>query len=577
MPMKLLLALRRFSATSFVFFSGMALLAALTAANIAGGMHHAAQMGLFFGGLVLLIFGLAREIPAAALLRREMIAPLLIALIGFALRTIDLEGNLHLLVDEMNTIGEVQVLRYYDSTELLFPMTDVSPFPYPFAYGQYLGVEFFGRNLTGLRMASVVTGTLTLLAAYGLARLLYDRKTALAAMILLAAFPPHLHMSRLALLNIVDGLLGTLTAFFLIRGFQQNRRADFVYAGAALGLTHYFYEGGRLFFTPFFAGVIFVGALLWGWRRWSSILLSFVTSIIIAAPLYLTWVSIGAPLAGRLRAVGVGGGFLTDVLIAPASAGLLQALLERVASAFLLLIAVPEQSPFYNGPFALILPFLAPFFLAGLFFSARDWRTPRLILFLWVFVTCLANGILLVNSAALPRYMGLLPVLMLLSAAGLAAFCGRFWKKGLLPLACLFALIQAGYYFGPHLDHFRQARWARSPFGDIDDLAFRAAALPAETEVVLIVPDLTFNVDYVSFFVQYLSDEVIFTPLPATELNERFVSRPIAAKSRVFFIAPDDKTSIQFLRQHFTLSGPVYSPHEVPLRAQFLLYYEQHP
>jgi hypothetical protein len=50
--------------------------------------------------------------------------------------------------------------------------------------------------------------------------------------------------------NIADPLFGTLAFAFIGRGLLHGRRTDFAIGGAMLGLTHYFYEGGRLLYMP---------------------------------------------------------------------------------------------------------------------------------------------------------------------------------------------------------------------------------------------------------------------------------------------------------------------------------------
>ena len=113
---------------------------------------------------------------------------------------------------------------------------------------QAWGVGLLGRNLEGLRILSVIVGTLGIPALYFLAKELFDRKTALLAALMPGRFPPHIQFSRIALNNIVDPLFGTLALAFLVRGLKYNRPLDYALSGAALGLTQYFYEGGRLLF-----------------------------------------------------------------------------------------------------------------------------------------------------------------------------------------------------------------------------------------------------------------------------------------------------------------------------------------
>ncbi|MBZ0286334.1 MAG: glycosyltransferase family 39 protein, partial [Anaerolineae bacterium] len=172
-----------------------------------------------------------------------------IVLVAFGLRAVDLGGAVHHLVDEIHFSNAVISLFPPDNTvKLLWPINTITAFPWLFSYLQNWGVDLLGRNLEGLRAISVVMGTLGIPALYFLARELFDRRVALLAALLLAVFPPHIQFSRIGLNNIIDPLLGTLALAFLVRGLKHNRPFDFALGGAALGLTQYFYEGGRLLF-----------------------------------------------------------------------------------------------------------------------------------------------------------------------------------------------------------------------------------------------------------------------------------------------------------------------------------------
>ena len=221
--------------------------------------------------------------------------------IALFLRFWQLDQALRLFVDELNFSDVVREFWDTPNVPLLEPMSSIAAFPFVYPYLQSHGIELFGRNLAGLRAASAVVGALTIPAVYLMAKTLFDRKTALIAALLLATFPPHLHFSRLALNNIADPLFGTLGIAFVARGLMSSRRVDYALGGALLGLTHYFYEGGRIIFIPvvslWLAGLL----IMWGPRlRWRNWLIVGLTALVVGLPIYYTLTAIDRPYAARL-------------------------------------------------------------------------------------------------------------------------------------------------------------------------------------------------------------------------------------------------------------------------------------
>src|SRR5262249_24735862 len=125
------------------------------------------------------------------------------------------------------------------------------------------------------------------------------------AVLLLATFPAHLHFSRIGLYNIADPLFGTLALAFLARGWKSKRRSDYVVAGAALGLTQYFYEGGRLLFPVLAVGwyiLLWLGGKSWREKR-SDAGLMLVVMLLIAMPVYTTAFAVQVQITPRLNSM----------------------------------------------------------------------------------------------------------------------------------------------------------------------------------------------------------------------------------------------------------------------------------
>jgi asparagine N-glycosylation enzyme membrane subunit Stt3 len=101
-------------------------------------------------------------------------------------------------------------------------------------------------------MATVIMGTLSVVAAYGAGRELFNRRIGIVAGLILATLPLHLFYSRIATGNLGDALFSTLMVYFAARAFRDNRRGDWVLLGVSLGMSQYFFEGGRFLFPVVF-------------------------------------------------------------------------------------------------------------------------------------------------------------------------------------------------------------------------------------------------------------------------------------------------------------------------------------
>jgi len=170
------------------------------------------QAGLLVLGAVGLIIGIggvrpshARDfVRALSAQRAEVLIVLALTLLALGLRTWNLEDAVRASMDEVPFMAGVVYLRDHLDAPLLQPMHSTSSFTRFFAYLQYWVTEFSGSSMGTLRLTSAFIGALTIPALYLLARWLFDRPAALVAVLLLATFPPHVHMSRIAINNIAD-------------------------------------------------------------------------------------------------------------------------------------------------------------------------------------------------------------------------------------------------------------------------------------------------------------------------------------------------------------------------------------
>ena len=110
---------------------------------------------------------------------------------------------------------------------------------------QSFALHFLGPTIFGLRLSSVLAGTLSVLLAYLLIRRLFSVRLALLTAALLAAFDFHIHFSRIALNNIFDAVFAPFVLLLLYVGVESRRAVYFALAGMAMGLALYFYHGAN--------------------------------------------------------------------------------------------------------------------------------------------------------------------------------------------------------------------------------------------------------------------------------------------------------------------------------------------
>ncbi len=628
---------------------GVALLAVLAESNgealQLAALHKVSphvQMVLLVAGLALVVWGLRGRSPSSVPVPeaehkqagsggrwRGVLLLGAVLLLAFGLRYWQLGTAVRYLVDEMNTVPEVVAFQYPEyPVKLLTQMSGISPFPWVFAYAQWAGTLFLGDTLEGMRLASTFTGTFTVLALYVLARALFDRTTALMAALLLATFPPHLHFSRLALLNIADPLFGTFALAFLARGLVRQRRVDYALGGVFLGLTQYFYNGGRLFYLPLalvWVGLLIVvtsrspvpaggktgparrlalDRLLRGIRvNWRGLGVALLALVITAAPIYYTALAKGQPVIGRMEASGLGPDYWRGLI----ADGRYDEYLYRLGWAFRFYVQNPDDTIYYGGDTPLVLPLLLPAFLLGVGYCLHHWRRPGpLLLALWLVAGAVGNSILIM-SAASTRFVIVFPVLTLLAAVGLRYTLPLIWpprwpvlalrlklsarwarlrwpprdvarhlRRAALALAACAAVYQGVYYWGPHLEMYNRQLRIHHGFPDGYDAIFRAVEFPRGTHVHIISASPFSQMD-AQGLADYLRDPgwlVVDTRTPSEAYSLYLRGLPCGV-DHAFFIAPDDMRTLAKLHRFFYLRPPAYSPNSdiIPDERELVLYY----
>ncbi|XWX04015.1 glycosyltransferase family 39 protein [Aggregatilineales bacterium SYSU G02658] len=555
-------------------------------------ISHHVQIALFVGGLGLMTWGLlgAPRLRLPTLrLTHEGWALLLIVLLALFVRLWELGIGLHRWVDEINFLFGINELSLIPTNAILMPFGGITAFSWLYPYGQWVWRELFGPSLESVRMISVLFGVAQVVALWWLMRPLAGVRVALLSALLIATFPPAIHFSRIGINNIADPVFGTLALGFLARGLQAPRRSAFVLAGVMLGLSHYFYEGGRLFFTLFAAcwlgWVALSGRLMVGRvGTWAAGGLAFLMT---AGPLYAAWLFNGRTLIPRYEAVGKQFRHLEHMvqMLADPAADITPFLYP-----FLSYVHLPDTGQFYINDTGFILPVLVPFFLLGLVVCV--WRGRTLgggMLFWWCVGVAVAN-LILNNEVDAPRYVVVFPALCAVTALGMHQLWS--WAEAALPrlpwrpvaVALLVALSagQVHYYLGYHLpayymrhfydeiDYFR-----RVPVKDADDMIFRAVRLRPPVEVYVFSPGFANVFAFgatLPYFGLHQQDHFYFRHNYTENLESTLAQYPPTEWPKAFFIEPEDAESLALLRERFTLYGPYFSPFRAPIERQFALY-----
>lgn len=126
-------------------------------------------------------------------------------------------------------------------TELGLRSTDRNTFTLMLHY-----VLLLGRTEVFIRAIPAISGVLSVLALYALARRLFDRRVALLASFLLAISPMHIWFSRDARSYALLALFAILAAYFLVRALADNRFDSWIGFAVLSALATYTHAFGIL-------------------------------------------------------------------------------------------------------------------------------------------------------------------------------------------------------------------------------------------------------------------------------------------------------------------------------------------
>jgi 4-amino-4-deoxy-L-arabinose transferase-like glycosyltransferase len=301
-----------------------------------------------------------------------------------------------------------------------------------------LMMRLFGDDLTGLRLASVIQGCLSVGLLYGVARRLFSTRVAVLAALVLATSQMAIHYSRTGN-NYIGALFASLLLlYFLLRGLQSRHPADFLVAGLSAGLSLSAYYAARLTLVIVVIYCIHRAVVepRFLQQHGRNLLLGAGGAVIFLAPQLVWYVHDPLSAIGRASAIFV---LRPDNLAHEYSAyhvsNLGQVLWHQFTNSMTAFNLRGETSLQYNQLAPLLDRWSGPLFVLGLALVTLRPASPRhFLLTSWFWLTLLLASVLTVDALFSPRIIVMLGVLAILPCLvidlGWRALTGRFGAAG---------------------------------------------------------------------------------------------------------------------------------------------------
>jgi hypothetical protein len=576
---------------------------ALIAVTLWPDMHYGVQTAGLLGGIGLVVLGMGggwqvwrRQFTVTLTPRLTLELSVLVVILGLAalVRLNQLDTAIPRLIDEIISVQAVNQLSREPATNILTPYGLIARFSWLFIVLQKGVIDLTGPDLAGIRMISVIFGTLTVALTWWTSRVLFRQPfIPLLAALALATFPAHIHFSRIGLNNIADPLFFLLAVGLLALALNTTRPAGafryvpeqggwwrlntptlpyFALAGASLGLTHYFYEGGRLLYAPVFA--LWLGIWLWRARRGriprpeGGLRVLLVVFVIVIGPYYWTTITASEQVAPRLETESrLPEDLLTDYD-------------QQLAGPVHALLARPDESEFYGGATGIIPPAWVPLVLMGV--GVALWRgrsLPGSLLVVWLAGFILGIS-LLIEQADAPRYVVILPALAMLAAWGAYAVARLLVAWPAAVLICVIAFVPLAednvrYYFQTHIPDYMATY---GPATARDMAIQQAAQVPPHTDIY-VVSNFPFFYDHLRrylYFVRGGEDPttLIYAQTPGeTEMSALLT--PDQSKNQLYVIAPYNPEFLARLTRE--IGPPDYTMPSMDPYHQYAFFYLENP
>lgn len=407
--------------------------------------------------------------------RRDLLLTAVLFSGAFLLRGLFMETIPTTLSGDEGSSGLVAVSFLKGDINNLFSFGWFS-FPSFYFAVQSVGIWLMGNTTAALRLTSAVAGALTVTAVYWLGRSMFDRVTGGLAALYLLASHYHIHMSRIGLNNIWDGLFATVAIAGLWHGWRYGRRASFLLSGIAVGLGQYFYVSIRilplLFMMWGVAALIGERALLR--QRFAGLLLSVYVAVIVFLPLAVLFASSPDNFNAPLQRVTIFDGWLEDTMQREEKTAA-AIIVGQMATAALGFTHQPLRL-LYDPGVPLLLTGAATLFLIGLAWSLLSFDLRYLLLLLPLGAAVVASGFSL-DPPASQRYIMSIPLVAIIMALPLGqavAWLRQLWPsraKVIVAAAVVVmawtAVLDVHYYFFKVYDHYVLGGWNTETATDI--------------------------------------------------------------------------------------------------------------
>lgn len=552
------------------------------------------QMLLFVVGLGSLIYGFdVRLLPHRITWQMHHWLLLCILALALIVRLWNLEYAIHKFIDELLMIRGINAIEL-KSVKMLLPQAN--PFTDVFSYFQFIVNQIIRPSLTSLRIPTVIFGVLGVAGIYALARQLFSLRTALLSAFLLAFMPVYVHLSRVGINNIVGGVIATWAFVYVLRAMRSQRLSDFAITGVLLGLTHYFYEGDRIFFTLFFVLWMIWSALflrhdphfrLPNRKQWTVLILCLGVLIV---PFYHALWSNNRPLTHRLNVTRDPEFLLRERL----TDFLLDNEIGYIGSPIQRYVQYPIMDNFYQSDYAFVLPYLVPFFLLGFGILLFQIRRIRGSLFVWWMLgVAISNSFIFDGfSAASTRYVVVYMVLMVVVAVGMntlwtviSLWVSLRWRRWVhigLMVACIgIGLDHVSFYFTSNVPAFlHNVHTTEAPNGGRllpadEDMILRAVELPSHTTVHVFTNGLFSN--DLKYEVPYFYDrahEIRIEHRFLSDLTPNYFRTLPHDRDHVFVFRPFyDSDLLPTIQRYFTITEAEGSPFDIPYEVEMYFYF----
>jgi len=288
-----------------------------------------------------------------------------------------------------------------------------------------IGVKVFGVNLLGLRSASVVLGTASVLLLFGIAYRVCGFEVALASGLLLVSARFFIHLSRTGYHYVQTPFLSVLVVWLFVQVWYDLSLTAAVCCGIAVGLGIQGYYASRL--VPVLLTLTW---LLWlpgsdPSRRRARIgrfAVIVVAALATAAPMIGFFSHNWDALWARTRGTSVFGAEAFRHLSFGYRTNSLTEILHIQAQKALMVFNLTGDSSLQYGYVGggLLEPVSAALFVLGFAtLCARPLQRRNLMVLLWIVIPVIAGGVLTIDTPFYPRIGGAVPFAALLSGLAL--------------------------------------------------------------------------------------------------------------------------------------------------------------